>query len=84
MRPTKAALASAVAGALGLISFETMAQNGAFSDADWRMINRDLTATRFSPLDQINTSNVEKLEKVWEYHTGDLSDGTGDRPSSVW
>jgi len=31
------------------------------------MINRDLTATRFSPLDQINTGNVANLELVWSF-----------------
>ena len=28
---------------------------------DWRTINHDLAATRFSPLDQINKSNVSQL-----------------------
>lgn len=34
-------------------------------DGDWRTINRDLAATRYSPLDQINRSNVEKLGEAW-------------------
>jgi quinoprotein glucose dehydrogenase len=28
--------------------------------------------TKYSPLNQINTSNVANLEKAWEYHTGDI------------
>jgi quinoprotein glucose dehydrogenase len=67
MRPKKAALASAIAFALGMSSFETRAQDSGFTDADWGMINRDLTATRFSPLDQIDTSNVDRLELSWSY-----------------
>lgn len=67
MRPQKAALASAIALVLSAGSFETLAQDGAFSDGDWGMINRDLTATRFSPLDQINRSNVGRLELAWTY-----------------
>lgn len=67
MRPQKAALGSAIAMALGLSSIETLAQDHVFSNADWGMINRDLTATRFSPLDQINTSNVAQLELSWSY-----------------
>lgn len=30
------------------------------------------TGEKYSPLKQINTSNVTSLEKAWEYHTGDL------------
>ena len=36
-------------------------------DGDWRTINRDLAATRFSPLDEINKTNVEKLGVAWSY-----------------
>ena len=31
---------------------------------------------KYSPLDQINKSNVRQLELAWEYDTGDSSDGT--------
>ena len=34
-------------------------------EGDWRTINRDLAATRYSPLDQINRSNVSGLEQAW-------------------
>jgi len=34
---------------------------------DWRTINRDLAATRYSPLDQINRSNVSNLKVAWTY-----------------
>ncbi len=33
--------------------------------ADWLMYSRTYDAQRFSPLDQIDTGNVSKLEKVW-------------------
>jgi quinoprotein glucose dehydrogenase len=67
MRLEQAALASAIALALGTASFGVRAQEKAVPDADWRTINRDLTATRFSPLDQIDTRNVADLELVWSY-----------------
>lgn len=35
--------------------------------ADWPMYSRDLSSTRFSPLDQINSSNVSKLAEAWSY-----------------
>ena len=34
---------------------------------DWRTINRDLAADRFSPLTQIDTSNVATLKEAWTY-----------------
>jgi glucose dehydrogenase len=36
-------------------------------DWDWPMYNRDYAGTRFSPLTQINTTNVANLTKVWSY-----------------
>src|SRR6476661_5604582 len=36
-------------------------------DRDWPMFNRDLAGTRYSPLKQIDTSNVGKLTKAWQY-----------------
>ena len=38
--------------------------------ADWPMYNRDLAATRFSPLTQINTRNVARLTRAWTYKIG--------------
>ena len=37
------------------------------SAGEWPMYNRDLAGTRYSPLTQINTTNVTKLEQVWSY-----------------
>src|SRR6187455_2973444 len=34
---------------------------------DWPRYARDLEGTRYSPLDQINTGNVENLEQAWSY-----------------
>jgi quinoprotein glucose dehydrogenase len=35
--------------------------------ADWPMYNRDLANTRYSPLAQIDASNVAKLVQIWTY-----------------
>ena len=37
------------------------------SGADWPLYNRDLAGTRFSPLKQIDTSNVQNLKQAWSY-----------------
>lgn len=42
------------------------------ADSDWKYYGRDANATRYSPLKQINTDNVSRLERAWVYHTGDL------------
>ena len=40
---------------------------GAQTAADWPSYNRDLAATRYSALKQINASNVSKLAQAWTY-----------------
>ena len=35
--------------------------------ADWPTYNRDLAGTRYSPLTQINTTNVATLTRAWSY-----------------
>src|SRR5690349_11921340 len=43
------------------------AQPAKIPAADWPSYNRDLPATRFSPLTQINAGNVSKLAQAWSY-----------------
>jgi quinoprotein glucose dehydrogenase len=38
--------------------------------ANWPMYNRDLGGTRFSPLRQINATNVGTLHQAWSYNLG--------------
>src|SRR5678816_1081792 len=55
-----AALALCAAG----LALQTISRN---SGADWPTYNRDLAGTRYSPLTQINTTNVASLKQVWSY-----------------
>ncbi|PWE51070.1 MULTISPECIES: pyrroloquinoline quinone-dependent dehydrogenase [Thioclava] len=50
----------------------------------WNSFHGQLSAQKYSPLTQINPDNVGDLEKVWQVHTGDVSDGSGDKPATVW
>src|SRR5258706_1687878 len=50
---------------------QTGAKNG-----EWRTYGGDLGSTRYSPLDQINTQNFNKLEVAWRFKT----DSLGPRP----
>lgn len=44
---------------------------------EWPTIGNDRGNMRYSPLTQINKSNVDRLEVAWTYHTGELKDNRG-------
>lgn len=46
--------------------------SGVATGADWQTYGGTNAAWRFSPLTQIDASNVGKLRKVWEVHTGGM------------
>jgi quinoprotein glucose dehydrogenase len=52
--------------------------------ADWPQYGRDQQGTRYTSLSQIDAGNVAYLEKAWEYHTGDFSDGSDGRPETTF
>jgi quinoprotein glucose dehydrogenase len=49
------------------VSAQTGAKNG-----EWRTYGGDLGNTRYSPLDQINASNFDKLQIAWRFNTANL------------
>ncbi|HEX4997446.1 MAG TPA: PQQ-binding-like beta-propeller repeat protein [Terriglobia bacterium] len=60
------------------------AQRGAntrSAGADWPMYNRDLAGTRFSPLTEIDTGNVAKLERAWTYQLQPASGNINPAPA---
>ncbi|KAA3452169.1 pyrroloquinoline quinone-dependent dehydrogenase [Mesorhizobium sp. SARCC-RB16n] len=50
----------------------------------WNSFHGQLNGQKYSPLTQITAANVGSLRKAWELHTGDMSDGSGELPASVW
>src|SRR3954467_4457057 len=56
------------------------AQSG--GTANWALHNLDLAGGRFSPLDQINTSNVATLTPRWLFQTG-VIDGVSNQTTPV-
>lgn len=50
----------------------------------WDSFHGQLNAQKYSPLKQITAENVHDLKKVWQVHTGDLSNGSGKVPATVW
>src|SRR5207245_2817093 len=49
---------------------------------EWPYYGHDAGGLRYSPLAQINRENVSQLKVAWVFHTGDISDGNGDRKRS--
>src|SRR5262249_53033679 len=43
---------------------------------EWAAYGNDPGGMRYSPLTQIDRDKLAKLKVAWEYHTGDVSDGT--------
>ena len=52
--------------------------------ANWPYYGSDAGGSRYSKLSQINKSNVTSLRIAWEYHTGDVSDGSANRRRSAF
>jgi quinoprotein glucose dehydrogenase len=59
--------------------FDTRAQRGAVN-GEWSWYGGDAAGTKYSPLDQINASNVNQLQIVWRWKR----EGFGARPDSNW
>src|SRR5438105_3938766 len=71
MRPYQALLLAV------LLPFPLQADDARTAAADWPMYNRDLAGTRYSPLTQINRTNVGTLTRAWSYKIGrDQTAGT--------
>lgn len=49
---------------------------------DWPVYGHDPGGMRYSPLTQINRQNVAQLKVAWTFHTGDISDESGNRRRS--
>src|SRR5712672_2897342 len=79
-----AARPPAVLFALGLMMFTTVRLPGqagtsgtrGIPSGEWPTYGGDLANTRYSPLDQINAANFNKLEVAWRFKT----DALGPRP----
>lgn len=65
----------------------------AFAQTDWPMFSHDYASTRYSPLNQISTQNVQRIERAWTYHmkkagphpiaAGQVGKGGGRRSSEA-
>jgi len=67
-----------------LIAALCLAAPAAADQLRWDTFNGDLAGTKFADVDSFTPENVTELERAWEVHTGDVSDGSGDLPETVW
>src|SRR5579872_5396682 len=58
-----------------ILALPTLAQTGA-KNGEWRSYGGDTANTRYSPLDQINGANFNRLQLAWHFNTANL----GPRP----
>lgn len=78
----RAALSLVVASCLILaISTAALAQSSS-REVDWPHYGDQAGGMRFSPLTQVNKSNVARLKISWVFHTGDVSRGEHGRQKS--
>jgi len=73
---------SLIACTLALGSTGARADDGPTSE--WPYYGGDQGGSRYSQLTQINKANVAALKIAWEYHTGDMSDGSKGRRRSAF
>ena len=64
---------------LPMVALTTWAQTGS-TGADWLSIGGDPGGTKYSPLNQIDASNVGKLKVAWRWK----SENFGARPDFNW
>lgn len=50
----------------------------------WDTFNGTLSATKFADVTSFTPENVGGLERAWEVRTGDVADGSGELPETVW
>jgi alcohol dehydrogenase (cytochrome c) len=56
------------------------ADEGSVQPNDWPQYHRTSNAWRYSPLDQINTKNIDKLKVAWIHQPGDIAHGLQATP----
>jgi quinoprotein glucose dehydrogenase len=61
---------------MSLLSNQILAQSAPAAQ-EWHHYGGDAGGSRYSPLRQINRTNVTQLERAWTYHTGEIDQSAG-------
>ena len=70
----------AIAALASISLTPAFAQQGAPASGEWRVNGGDTGSTRYSPLDQINATNVKNLQVVWRWKAQNM----GPAPQGAW
>jgi quinoprotein glucose dehydrogenase len=74
--PVLGLVAAAAVWMVPMLSGQTPAAFPSTRNGEWPMYTADLRGSKYSPLDQINASNFNRLEVAWRFKTDNL----GTRP----
>jgi quinoprotein glucose dehydrogenase len=72
----------ALGAAMAVVLFVSQAPPTASRGDEWPFYGHDAGGMRYSPLTQVDSSNVSRMTMAWTFHTGDLSDGQHGGPRS--
>ena len=67
-----------------LLPLALLATPLAAEQGEWTHFHGDPGSRKFSAVESFTPETVGRLERAWEVHTGDVSDGSGDLPGTVW
>ena len=71
--------------AAALVCSLTLSSGGAHAEQlRWDTFNGNLAATKFADAPDLTPERIADLERAWEFRTGDVSDGSGETPATVW
>jgi len=79
LRAVRIVSAITLLGSSAAIAAEPGTDNG----SNWPQYHRTENGWRYSPLDQINTKNVQKLSVAWIHQPGDITQGLQATPITV-
>src|SRR5713101_2214730 len=68
-------LLASLASAQTAVVDDVALRNGGAANGEWLTVGLDLAETRYSPLKQITTENVSRLELAWSYELGSSGGG---------
>ena len=69
---------------MGLILASFLATPALAEQPVWSTFNGNLAGTKFADAPSLTPDSVQRLERAWEVRTGDVADGSGELPATVW
>jgi len=69
---------------LAAMILAALAGPAAAQQATWTGFHGDPGSRKFSAAESFTPEAAARIERAWEYRTGDVSDGSGERPATIW